>query len=150
MKHIFWTFILFCPSIQSKAQNTTDSIHAVVNQLFEGMQSSDTAMIASCFSANVVMQTIVKNKEQQNVVKTVAVADFIKSIGALKRGDANEKITILSTINHDGLAIVWASYKFYYKGQFSHCGIDSFQLVRGENGWKIQYLIDTRNKNQCD
>lgn len=150
MKHLFFSIILLSFLLQGNAQNTTDSIQTVVNQLFEGMQNSDTIMIASCFSDNAIMQTIVKNKEQQNVVKTASIKDFIKSIGSLKKGDAEEKITILSTLHHDGLAILWASYKFYYKGKFSHCGIDSFQLVRLENGWKIQYLIDTRNKSQCE
>jgi hypothetical protein len=44
------------------------------------------------------------------------------------------------------LAIVWAPYEFYYKGKYSHKGVDSFQLVRVNGVWKIQYLIDTRRK----
>jgi len=47
------------------------------------------------------------------------------------------------------MATVWAPYKFYYKGTFSHCGVDMFQLVRMKGGWKIVYLIDTRRKEPC-
>jgi hypothetical protein len=53
-------------------------------------------------------------------------------------------------IRIDGaLAIVWALYQFYYKGKFSHCGADSFQLVRINGKWKIQYLVDTRRSRGC-
>jgi len=41
---------------------------------------------------------------------------------------------------------VWTPYQFYYKEQYSHQGANSFQLVKGVDGWKIQYLIDTRRK----
>jgi hypothetical protein len=44
------------------------------------------------------------------------------------------------------MATVWTPYTFYYKGQYSHKGINSFQLVKLKEGWKIQYLIDTRYK----
>jgi hypothetical protein len=53
-------------------------------------------------------------------------------------------------VKADGaLAVAWTPYKFYYKGNFSHCGIDSYQLVRINGIWKIQYLIDTRRKANC-
>lgn len=46
--------------------------------------------------------------------------------------------------------MVWAPYQFYYKGKFSHCGADSFQLVRINGKWKIQYLVDTRRSQGCE
>jgi len=48
------------------------------------------------------------------------------------------------------LAIVWTPYKFYFNGKFSHCGVNSFQLVRFNGVWKIQYLIDTRRRAGCE
>ncbi|MEM9869076.1 MAG: nuclear transport factor 2 family protein, partial [Bacteroidota bacterium] len=34
-------------------------------------------------------------------------------------------------------------------GTFSHCGINSFQMVNFGGEWKIIYLIDTRGKEGC-
>jgi len=77
------------------------------------------------------------------------VDDFAGIISKMQKGDADERI-IYDVIKIDGpLAIVWAPYKFYYKGVFSHCGVDSFQLVKINGEWKIQYLIDTRKKAGC-
>ena len=44
------------------------------------------------------------------------------------------------------LASVWTPYKFYLNGKVSHTGTNSFQLVKTAEGWKIQYIIDTRRR----
>ncbi|MBI5914693.1 MAG: nuclear transport factor 2 family protein [Bacteroidetes bacterium] len=31
----------------------------------------------------------------------------------------------------------------------SHCGVDAFQLFKGENGWKITQISDTRRRENC-
>jgi hypothetical protein len=48
-----------------------------------------------------------------------------------------------------GLASVWAEYHFYVGTRFSHCGVDTFHLVRTTEGWKIIDLADTRRKDGC-
>ncbi len=48
------------------------------------------------------------------------------------------------------LAVVWTPYKFFVGKKFSHCGVNSFQLIKLNGNWKIQYLIDTRRKEGCD
>jgi hypothetical protein len=35
------------------------------------------------------------------------------------------------------IATVWASYDFWIDGKFSHCGVDQFDLIKTEDGWKI-------------
>ncbi len=133
-----------------QAQATEDSVKAAVNKLFEGMKSSDPAMITASFTDSAILQSISTSKEGKTVVVTDKVSEFAEIISKITRGDADERIQF-ETIKIDGpLAIVWAPYKFYYKGQFSHCGADSFQLVRINGKWKIQYLIDTRRKQGCE
>ncbi|MFP3594978.1 hypothetical protein SB689_23835, partial [Chryseobacterium sp. SIMBA_038] len=63
--------------------------------------------------------------------------------------DLEERI-IIEAIHTDGnLASVFTPYSFYLKGKFSHCGANSFQLVKQNEEWKIQYIIDTRRKDNC-
>jgi hypothetical protein len=40
-------------------------------------------------------------------------------------------------------------YVFYVGDRFSHCGVDSFQLVRISAGWRIIQIADTRRKEGC-
>ena len=83
-------------------------------------------------------------------VQNERVSDFVNSISTAKKDSLDERITF-ETIKVDGpLASVWTPYKFYYAGKFSHCGVNSFQLVRINGRWKIQFLIDTRRRQGCD
>ena len=132
------------------AQTTEDSVKAVVKQLFDGMKNSDAAMIQSAFADSALLQSVGRNKEGKIVIENEKIDGFAKFISGLKKGAADEQI-VFESIKIDGqLAMVWAPYKFYFEGKFSHCGVDSFQLVLVNGQWKIQYLIDTRRKQSCN
>ncbi len=132
------------------AQTAEDSVKAVIKQLFEGMKNSDVLMIHSAFADSAILQSIGRNKEGKIIIQNDKVSEFAKSISELKKGVADEQI-VFESIKIDGqLAMVWAPYKFYFDGKFSHCGVDSFQLVFINGQWKIQYLIDTRRKQPCE
>jgi hypothetical protein len=45
------------------------------------------------------------------------------------------------------IATMWAPYDFWIDGKFSHCGIDAFDLIKTEEGWKIAggvYTIESK------
>jgi hypothetical protein len=132
-----------------QAQTTEDSVKAAINRLFEGMKNADTVVLKSAFTNDPILHTVATNKKKKVYVRVEKFNDFVKITGQQKEGEADERIQF-ETIRIDGpLAMVWAPYEFYYKGKFRHCGVNSFQLVRLEDGWKINYLIDTRRKS-CD
>ncbi|MEP6746586.1 MAG: nuclear transport factor 2 family protein [Bacteroidota bacterium] len=136
-------------AIGSRAQTVEDSVKAAVNLLFDGMKMSDAIKIQSAFADSAILQTIFTTGEGKLVIKNEFVKDFAVSISKIAKGDADERIQF-EIIKIDGpLASVWTPYTFYYKGQFLHCGVDSYQLVRLNGQWKIQYLIDTRRKEPC-
>jgi hypothetical protein len=138
--------LAFCNCI--KAQSADDSVRSAVNQLFTAMKNADSALLASSFADSAILQTIV-DKNGKVEVKTEAIADFASQVGKMEKNILDERIQF-DVIKIDGaLAIVWAPYQFYYKGKFSHCGADSFQLIRINGKWKIQYLIDTRRRQGC-
>lgn len=143
---VFSLFIFF----QLRAQSPIDSVKQVVNQLFVAMKTTDQALLTSCFADSAVLQTITKNKSGQLVVLNEKLSDFATSISRFAKGELDEQIAF-DVVKVDGdLAIAWTPYKFYLKSVFSHCGVNSFQLVRQKDGWKIQYLIDTRRKTNCE
>ena len=131
----------------AQAQTAEDSVKTTINLLFEGMKNADTVVLKSAFTDDPILQTVATNKKKQVYIKTDKFKDFVKFIGDQKVGEADERVEF-ETIRIDGpLAMVWAPYQFYYKGKFHHCGVNSFQLVRIDNNWKIQYLKDTRRKD---
>ncbi len=150
MKQLLFILMMTLVVTQTQAQTAEDSVKAAVRLLFDGMISSDGAKIRSAFADSAVLQTIAETKDGKTTIKNELVKDFAASISKIAKGDADERIRF-ETIKIEGpLAAVWTPYKFYYKGQFSHCGIDSYQLVKINGQWKIQYLIDTRRKLGCE
>ncbi len=149
MKYCFLIlFILHSGLI--KAQSSRDSVMAVVNNLFDAMRNADPQQLKTCFTDSAILQTIVSRGPVALKIRTDYVDDFAAFLGKEAKGNADERIKF-EAIHIDGaLASVWTPYSFYYKGAFSHCGVNSFQLVRLSTGWKIQYLIDTRRKDGCD
>lgn len=138
-------------TIASFAQSTEDSVKQVVNNLFIGMKTSNGTMIASAFADSAVLQTISRDKTSGKIgVRNESVKDFAKSISTLAVNAADERISFNSVKIDADLASVWTPYQFYFNGKFSHCGVNSFQLVRIYGQWKIQYLIDTRRKDHCE
>jgi hypothetical protein len=133
----------------ASAQSAEDSVKAVINKLFAAMKNADAVSLKECFADSMVLQTISRNKEGNIIIRNDNPADFISFISKETPGNADERI-VFDLVKTDGpLAIAWTPYSFYYKGQFSHCGVNSFQLVRFGGHWKIQYLIDTRRKQGC-
>lgn len=150
MKRLFiFLLVMNCTAVVN-AQSAEDSVKAAVNKLFEAMKNSDAVSLKNAFADSAVLQTITRNKEGNTIVQNEQVAGFIDFVSKQAKGAADERITF-DVIKIDGpLAIVWTPYKFYFNGNFSHCGVNSFQLVRFNNEWKIQYLIDTRRRKGCE
>jgi hypothetical protein len=150
MKLLLVVMLLIFTNVAVRAQTTQDSIKAAVNLLFDAMKNADAATLETSFADSAILQTIAATKEGDIVIRNESIKEFATSIAKLQKGAADERIQF-ETIKIDGpLASVWTPYKFYFNGQFSHCGIDSYQLVRIKGRWKIQYLIDTRRKSGCE
>lgn len=140
--------ILYC-GIGSQAQTAEDSVKTVINTMFTAMRKADGVMLQGTFSDSIVLQMITRNKEGKTIVRTENPAEFIEQIGKAKPDSLDERISF-ETIKIDGpLAFAWTPYSFYFNGKFSHCGYNSFQLVRFNGIWKIQYIIDTRRRQGC-
>jgi hypothetical protein len=144
-----FTLILTAPAI-SKAQTAADSVKAAINLFFDGMRNADASMVKASFADSAILQTVVVNREGKVSVRNEPITGFADVLSKQKKGDLDERIEF-ETIKIDGpMATVWTPYKFYFQGNFSHCGVNSFQLVKLNGTWKIQYIIDTRRRQGCE
>jgi ketosteroid isomerase-like protein len=145
MSRIFIT-VMFLSSFCFGQESKNQEIEKPIRDLFSAMRNADSELLKSAFAETAVLQTITKG----GVVKTDSMKDFASTISASSKGDLDERI-VIESIHVDGeLASVFTPYQFYYKGKFSHCGVNSFQLVKQNDKWKIQYVIDTRRKENCE
>jgi hypothetical protein len=108
-------------------------------KMFAAMKQSDGLMLQSVFAEQVIFQTIARDNEGNTIVKSEEAAAFIEQVSKAEPNSLDEQISFdgnnewAGTVKADGpLAIAWTPYRFFYKGKFSHCGVNSFQLVRIE------------------
>lgn len=150
-KQLFWA-VLFCIlSTGVMAQDAQkEELKQVVDLFFKGLQNGDTLSIKKTLADRVVLQTAYKNKEGESILRTEDMNRFIKSVGGKNPDDIWEEHLLSYSIQVDGnMANVWTPYEFYFNKNFSHCGVNSFQLFHDGTDWKIIYLIDTRRRSRC-
>lgn len=133
------------------AQNPEElKVKNTVIQFFDAFHKQDSVAIREVVSDDITLQSIGKNKEGVTELKIENFDDFLKSIVSIPKDKKFAEKLLDFKIRIDGdMANAWTPYEFYFDGKFSHCGVNSFQMVRLEGVWKIIYLIDTRRKEDC-
>jgi hypothetical protein len=132
--------------LQAQATTPEQEVLAVVNRFFDGMRAQDTTVIRGTLFGDVRLLTTGTNREGKLVARAEAMDGFIQSIPKIP-GKPDERISAPEVRVEDNLATVWTRYEFYLGDKYSHCGIDAFQLVKTESGWKIATIADTRRQS---
>lgn len=149
MKRFVFLLLLIAFFGNVSGQQTEDSVKACIDKMFLAMKNSDGKTLQTCFADSAILQTIAESKDGSLRVRNESISAFASSVANSIRNTLDERIRF-DLVKVDGnLAIAWVPYSFYYKGNFSHCGVNSFQLVRTGGLWKIQYIIDTRRTSGC-
>ena len=149
-KFIFTAILSFAILIPAFSQSEEKAVEDVIRSLFEGMKSKNADQVAAAFYSEGLMQTVQAKPDGSNV-GTNTVADFVKRIATTPAETTLDERILDYQIKVDGtMASAWTPYRFYVNGNFSHCGVNSFQLVKMKEGWKIVYIIDTRRKEPCE
>ncbi len=115
--------------------------------LFNAMKCPDFSWSEKRFSSVLQLCRLLGKIKKS---RTDKVQDCLPNeLAHLKLAISDERFTISKILVDGNMASVWVPYQFYYKGNFSHCGVNSFQLAKINNEWKIQYVIDTRRNDNC-
>jgi hypothetical protein len=130
------------------ADGEAADVLAVVDRLFEGMRARDGSMLEEIFHPDARMLVAPPAPGDPSEVPIRTVEGFIEMIDA--PGEPLHEPYFAPEVTIDGhLAHVWTYYHLYRGDEFSHCGYDSFQLVRTPEGWKIVFLAYTTRTEDC-
>lgn len=133
--------LLFLQNINAQEMD----IKKTIQLFFEGMHNGDTLKIKSVCK-DLILQSITENSNRSTFT-TESSNDFFKSIAKLPADLKIEERLLDYKIQVDGLlAHAWTPYEFYINGKLSHKGVNSFQLYKENDAWKIIYIVDTRRK----
>ena len=130
------------PDPQAEAE-----VLAVVNRLWDAMRTNDSTMARSVFDSTAQMVSI-RDRNGVRSVQWSRVDGFVRAIGGAKTPWIERMVGPEVRIDAN-LASVWTWYDFTVDGKLSHCGYDSIELARLNDGWKIIYIADTRHNIGC-
>lgn len=136
-------------SLSVSAQSDREAILQTVDQFFSALGERDrNGLIAVTLpgSLNISVANPV------NSVTDINIQNYTQMINGL--GDDGpeflERYWDPTVLIEGDIAVFWAPYDFHVEGQFSHCGIDSFQLVKREGQWLLSNLSWTRQRQGCE
>jgi len=134
------------------AQNPEElEVKNTIIKFFDAFHKQDSIAIMALVSEDIVLQSIGKNREGVTEFKKEKFNDFLKSIVSIPKDQKFEEKLLDFKISVDGpMANAWTPYEFWFNDKFSHCGVNSFQLIKLDRSWKIIYLIDTRRREGCE
>lgn len=134
----------------AKAQKGQAEVKAAIQTFFAGMMAWDTGKINTAVDTSMFLYSIMMSKEGKSILQRETKEGFYAQVAGLKGKKYEEKL-LSYLIKVDGnMAIAWTPYKFFFEGNFSHCGVNVFTLIKRENGWKIMGITDTRRKQGCN
>lgn len=137
----------------SFAQSPQDEAEArqVVIDFFEAFHRQDTIVLRNLSHPSAVMQSLAENSGENNKLSTITYADFLQRIKSIPSTTKfEEKLHSYDVRVNGALATVITPYTFHLNGNISHCGVNSFTMVKEAEEWKITHIIDTRNKIGCE
>ncbi len=153
MKTLIIAFILISIFSISTIAQTDDKSAAidVVNRLFAGMKAKSAEQINAAFATEGQLVAIDKPRDGKGLSKTRLFTGeaFAKMISEAKGGDFIETMPSPEARVSGDMALVTGRYTFYVGDKFSHCGTNTFNLVRTETGWRIANGASTL-EFQCD
>lgn len=147
------SFIAFMIVASATAQETTpeQEVKKTIETFFEAFHKGDTILLKSVLANKLVLQTTFTDRGGKNQLVEEEVSKLITTIGTRPADQKWEEKLLDYQIKVDGtMANAWTPYEFWFNGQFSHCGVNSFQLFNDNGTWKIIYLIDTRRRQGCE
>ena len=121
------------------------------DRLFAAMKAKSFEDIRATFTPEGQLVAIDKPRDGKGLSKTrVFTADaFAKMISEAKGGEFIEKMPNKEVKVSGDVATVAGRYTFFVGDKFSHCGLNTFHLVRTETGWKIANAASTL-EFQCE
>ncbi|MDT0644859.1 nuclear transport factor 2 family protein [Zunongwangia sp. F363] len=135
----------------SSEADAKDAAVKLVEDFFVAFHKKDTTAMREFAHPDIVMRSVAVDTAGSNTVTTESYSEFLKSIGSIPTSTKFEERLHSFAVHASGeLASVLTPYSVYVDDQLKHCGVNSFQLVKVGEEWKILYLVDTRKTEGCE
>lgn len=141
------TSVLLATSAQAQTPTPDErDVVAVVQRFFDAMAACDATGARALSMPEGRLYRMVAGAEP--AVRSSTFEEFNANLAKCER-KLLERMWQPQVRTHKGIATVWAPYDFWLNGKFSHCGIDSFELAKTVEGWKLTGGTYTVEREDC-
>ena len=133
---------------QQTVKKDKDLVLEKVNQFFEALEKQDTNLFKSIIHPGGHTWAV---KEESDSVR-ISVRSFEDRLKKFINPEyiIQERALDIEIKIHKQVAMAWVPYELDISSTFSHCGIDIFTLIKGNEGWKIVTVAFTMEPDGCD
>jgi len=127
--------------------NERKAILKVVQEFFDTMTSRDVESARQVLIPEGRFHSV-RQQDAGYVVQTFTNEGYLKDLSKGKE-QYRERMWNSKVLIRGLIATVWTPYDFWIDGKFSHCGIDSFNLIKSNGEWKIAggvYTVERKCK----
>jgi hypothetical protein len=151
MIRVTMAFVLLAAMAAPAAAQETEeaAVMAVVEAMFDAMRAGDSAAMRAVLHPGATGASVSVREGAPALTREESLDGFVQAVGTPHEEVCDERIWDAEVRVDGNLATAWMKYAFYLGEQFSHCGVDAFQLFKGEGGWKVFHIADTRQREGC-
>ena len=150
-----WAIILLLASSAAaqaprKAEGGDGAVAAIaaVNRLFEAMRARDAGAVREAFLPDGRLASTML-RGGQPTIRLLTLDAFVKMVIDSPEPFRERMFEPEARVSGD-LATVWGRYEFRVGERLTNCGVNSFQLLRTPQGWKILHAASTIITEGCE
>ena len=140
---------LFLTTAGMAQSHTKEEVTQVIQDIFDGMRAGDSTRVAGHFFRSATMSSISVDNSGNPVIRPGSLQGWLNAIGTPREDILDERLWDIEVRIDGNLATVWTMYALYIGSNYSHCGVDAFQLFYNGSQWKVFHVADTRRK-ECE
>lgn len=124
-----------------------DAILKTVQAFFDTMSTKDVEGARRMLMPRGAFHAM-REQDGKPVIRAFTSEEYLRDLAVMKQA-MRERMWNPEVRIRGAVAAVWTPYDFWIDGKFSHCGVDAFDLVKTDEGWKIgggTYTVEAK----CD
>ena len=142
------TFLIAIALATSLAASTgEEAVLAAVQQFFDTMAAKDVAGAEQVLVPEGLFFSV-RTVDGEKVVRASSNQQYLAEL-ATAEDDWLERMWEPEVRIEGDMATVWTPYDFHINGEFSHCGVDAFNLMNIDGQWKITGGTYTVQRTGC-
>jgi len=141
--------VLALAAAGSCAASDRADVLAAVQLLLDGWREADAAKLDKALHRDFREVTLHLQDSRWNF-SAVDRATLVGLMGKIDKGAWDDRLLQPQVLVDGPIAVVWSRYRFTVRyaenganHAADHCGIETFQLYRGDRGWQIVNFADT-------